>query len=466
MYWYQSAYPDKNGKPNIECISKTQTVQGWVVGSTVFSKCPTNCKVCTSSTTCDVCESPTSPILDLKVYKKNSPHECIQCLKEDSRFVNADGFCEDCNIVDCQECDHSGCTKCKDGFNFLEGTKDCVQCNAVEGRFVDSDGVCKVCLENCKTCLNKMECQECKSGLNVLKGTSNPQECVDCSSKHAHFVNSLNNLCGPCLTDCDRCSKAGECLECKVGFKVEAGSANPQECKQCPREGHFVSQNDNKCYPCPTNCQSCSSTMTCSTCLPNYKIKSDSQNPQECITCPRPSYYIDPSNPKVCEACIPNCESCQSKTECLSCSAGFYPVKGASPHECSKCDQEGEILEGGECLRCPEGCADCDDSSFCKRCSEGKILLVGSNPNICISKCPIDEGRFVWIQEGRTVCDLCLEGCALCESKSRCYWCSAKDSFLQPNGIHCLGTCPKDYYKDKKFNQCKNCPSGCKTTDH
>ena len=461
--WYTSPSPDHSSKPDTECIPATQVVDYWYVGTYSFARCKISfCKKCLTPNTCEECKSYDNS-LDLKVYVKNSIYSCIQCLASDSRFVNAQGHCEDCPAVEeCAECDMNGCTKCKDRFNMMEGMRKCVDCKKEVASYLDTDKVCKKCLKDCVTCTLGNECIKCREGYGVLQGSANPQQCVECKFKLGYFLNEETGICTPCLENCERCRNPKECQKCKDGFHVEIGSKNPQKCVQCPRPFHFASKVDNKCHPCLKNCEKCETEITCSDCEGGFLKKGGARNPEECMVCSNTGYFIDPALPKICEPCIEHCETCDSKDKCQKCIQGTYPVKGAVPNVCSPCNGPSEYLEGENCIRCPEGCADCENASICKRCVVGKILLKGSNPSICITQCPIQEAKFVWIENGRTVCDDCLPGCALCQSRSKCYRCQSKKHYLQPDFVNCLEDCPDGYFTDKTLNQCLKCPYGCK----
>ena len=214
-----------------------------------------------------------------------------------------------------------------------------------------------------------------------------------------------------CLTECREDLKryldgSGHCLDCPASL----------DCETCDKDG----------------CKSCSAGYH-----PTHTSKA---SPRVCVQCAGQKEFIDENG--YCQDCSENCERC-NKDGCQQCKTR-YGLKENNPMEC---------------VECPLNCLECQNPSTCSVCQAGYIVLKGSSPNICVNDCEQRQGRLISSENGKQVCDSCLEGCVECQEKSKCLKCSKIEGlYLQPGDDRCLATCPQQYSKDNDLQRCIFCP--------
>lgn len=205
--------------------------------------CPSNCKTCSSRTTCSRCNS--------AYYLQNNL--CKSC---SSLFPN------------CLTCSSSYCSQCKSGYNLQSGK--CIKCSP-----------------NCAICSNSLTCITCNS--NYYKAGS---QCSPCS-KYDKYCSTCNNLqCLSCgygyylneTNGCSTCSKTfgslctycnpNFCLGCTYGHEILANYACNENCSI----GYY--QIGNTCNSCGKMeyCAECSENM-CFKCQSGYNLT----NNQTCV---------------------------------------------------------------------------------------------------------------------------------------------------------------------------------------
>lgn len=177
--------------------------------------------------------------------------------------------------------------------------------------------------------------------------------------------------CGSAISNCQTCSQSSSaCLTCLP---------------------HFVLLSP-YCYACPALCDTCSSTTTCTQCLPTAVLNSSD----------------------LCEPCsdfINNCATCSDNQTCLTCSNGATVNRGS----CGGCNDP-------NCLRCWSNntsyCTRCilgtgfDLSSLCLTCSDAHCYNCRRNYLSC-TRCDPDYG----LVTTNSTCLLCSSvNCLICST--------------------------------------------------
>jgi len=428
-------------------------------GSFIFQKPggPPNCS------TCDVCHS-TYPFIIVNATLKNylnpslSMNECVSCSYPN---FNTGSWC-------------SSSGTCGTGYqNFISNTQDCEYCGTDCKTSVCKDGVrngLEVCDDGLKPTTSGCtdDCSGVKSGYSCQGLVANSM-----------IQDSCNTICGDGIT-------AG-LEQCDI-----LNNTNYTGCQNCKfTQGYYcIGQT---CTICKGNCQTCSNTTTCQTCLSQYYM--DSQG--NCVnSCPN-GYYGD-SN-MICQPCRDvnclictssscqgcnlswyllsngNCSaSCPLKTyissgKCLGCNSSYCDVcTNQTTTGCSKCNS-GKFLSSGSCVdtcgtsqypdtashtcvNCPTNCQTCANAS-CTICNSGGYLKSGG----CVSSC--GDGYVL----NNVVCQTCDENypnynCTTCNSTG-CTACQS-GTILTPD-LRCSETCPSGYFNDSSSTSCKQCPSNC-----
>ncbi|ELP90712.1 protein serine/threonine kinase, putative [Entamoeba invadens IP1] len=135
----------KQFNPSGSCIS---CVDGYYVDDSTCSKCSPNCKVCTNSESCDLCET--------------------------SYFKNESSHCESVSeLVGCKQTNENGCYLCENNY-FLSSWR------------------CETCSQNCKMCNSKTTCEECLNNWELKNNQCVERLAIDnCKSV-------INSYCTKC----------------------------------------------------------------------------------------------------------------------------------------------------------------------------------------------------------------------------------------------------------------------------
>lgn len=141
----------------------------------VLYLCLPGCLHCTDPSTCLIC---------LPGYAKDSSNDCINC----------GPLCETCDISDL-----TICTSCLSGYYNDNGT--CIQCS-----------------DNCLTCSAFSECTSCPTGFTLAGIACIPciENCIACSQLTA----PTNARCDICLQGYVYSSVSQKCIKCASGCSV------------------------------------------------------------------------------------------------------------------------------------------------------------------------------------------------------------------------------------------------------
>ena len=199
-----------------------------------------------------------------------------------------------------------------------------------------------------------------------------------------------------CPINCQTCSN-GVCSLCGQGYYLDYQTI----CQSCPIAGtkvctisslisclnnYWLDNNAANCIACDPNCQQCSSTTRCSTCLP--------------------AFYLNFNF--TCSACPSQCATCSSNTTCTSCltSGSFF---NSSKSACIS----GTVTN---CVQYDSGgsCTVCNNSSYM---SNSQCLAV--SPTQLISQC-----QTYLLSNGSISCTNCSQGFFNASSGQCIYGCS------------------------------------------
>jgi hypothetical protein len=453
--------------------------------------CITGCSACSSSLTCDACQTPLLLQSNTCVsrcgpgYFQNgfvctacSPgcascqgaNICLICL---SGQLSYNGFCyKSCppgsvkgNNSNCLDC-NSPCKTC------TEHPSKCTSCQSCCGNFFNYqclescpvgtysvNGSCQYCAYSCKTCVgSNITCTACPDGKVLFNGA-----CYDqcpyvmiggiCTFNCANgLYKTAMNTCQSCDVKCLTCdSNAANCTACKTGY----GYALNGVCVQtCPTNYLSI---DGQCKPCNAECKGClGSCSSCVDCAAGYyKLGST------CVKTCYPNMFVDGSS-SICVTCNDKCKTCSSLSFCTTCAnPQAVPVNGvcndcsypcntcsSAPSACTSC-VSGFNLIGTTCIAaCPAGAY--AKNGVCQ-CNVGAIYS-----NQCVSQCPTGYGNV----GGQ--CLQCATNCAACDgSKTLCTSCLNGYALDQVSGLcQQAPSCQFGQYFSQSSNACTRiCPA-------
>ncbi|XP_053379807.1 cell death abnormality protein 1-like isoform X1 [Mercenaria mercenaria] len=383
------------------------------------SKCPTNCKACTSTLLCTACND--------GYYNKDGSTTCPHA------------FCpNNCN------CSGRTCTTCKHGF-------------------YDTGNNCsKECPSNCITCSSWEKCSECENGFyngyefdnNVKQLLNNctlgcRESCIECESydnclqcsKGKYGPNCQNNCSIGCKDQnchiasgncsCSLNFDGGKCTNCVYGkYGTFCNEICPEHCRNaiCNKTSGYCSEG------CITN------TIIgakCNTCIVGmHGILCDKICPTHCKanTCNRTTGF-----------CSGGCQDNFIGPMCDTCIQGKYGV--ACDQDCSlKCEKALCEKETGKCLSCTGNF----DGDYCENCQpgfHGQNCYDSCSTHCNNTTCDINTGVCDYGCTDNYSGDMCCVpsgNCVNCASKSECKRC--KSGYFghlcnKSCPVRCLGSC-------------------------
>ena len=471
-----SQVPDSDGNLVVKCSSCV--TKATIEGLTCVTCDDTNCVACSPRTTCTTCANGFY-LVGTGCIKCTAPCGlcssqtfCKTCIGATYLESATTGNCLNC-ISNCNRClDGVTCVTCKYAFYFDLTAKAClacptncvackhnpntlvVECTGCASRFVLTGIKCDACSANCNTCTSSTTCTVCLNGffLDGVACTKCTSPCGWCTSSSfctsctgSTYLIATTGVCDTCMTNCVRCINKTGCVTCRGGFYFDI---NLNTCVSCPPLCTSCSQNPNTfivecltcagrsvkegllCVACSANCNSCSSSTSCTVCLNGFFLDG-----AVCTKCSAPcglctsstfcvscvgAFYMLSATAGTCDACLTNCFKCTDKVSCLSIRGGFYlsrpstgPVIIQCPLGCSACIENvpgdassvacsacynGYFLDGTTCVKCSAPCGFCTSSTFCTTCA----------------------GAFYMQNAATGTCDACLTNCNKCTDKVSC----------------------------------------------
>jgi len=362
----------------------------------------------------------------------------------DGFYCHSTGICDYC-MPNCAFCNDSlSCSQCQEGFLYngthcnplIENCKkatnllNCTECSL--GSFLEETGICTKCSSKCLNCTSLKDCSRCDIGyywddvqIECMKGIPNCEimnttgkSCVKCiKGFYEFFINKETGLCKQSPLNCDINPTLGACKECKTGYylnetslcdAIEVSSCQKtttgKDCVEC-KEGYFLQKTCGDRIP---NCLRMKSQGACDECEPGYYVNST----KKCAPC---------YDSKKCSTCTNN-----TREECQTCSPGFIKVEESKCVKCemsgcktcnlygpNKCDSvcvEGFFMNKTEiCYSCPEGCATCESATKCTAPKPGYITYTPDGGAQQILKCT-DPNCVTCDPQNLDFCHTCKDG--------------------------------------------------------
>ena len=355
-------------------------------------------------------------------------------------------FCNNCFEYSCEECSDSNydsCTKCKEGFNLLDGTCPCYdpECNICRTssygnsfvyfneNYYNLNGKCQCQFKNCEIC-GSNKCLKCLNGYILDDDDKN------CIKKSIDF--NIKCLDSHCLY----CENRNEetCRTCIKGYEETKGY-----CKKlsyavnnyCYDYNYYPNKNDNYCHP---KCNG----ATCFSPIFNSKFKQCSNSCLKCFD--NELFFI-----KDCfNVSIKNCNYQITKDDCYFCNTGYY-------------------RKLGNCVKCPKGCKKCSNRNKCIICDNTYTLLNNGSCELVTNNSNENEqlrvknflDSYKYIKSSLTTFPLYKNGIKenyFCEV-SNCLHCSYKNKCLLCGNNYVLDNNGKCLKKNCSIEHCKNCSS-------
>ncbi|KAL4505912.1 hypothetical protein ABPG72_013673 [Tetrahymena utriculariae] len=210
---------------NSNTVQIDSCIQGYYLNTdkNICFPCSHSCQQCINDFTC------------IKCYKNNFLlyQQCYPC--QVSNFKNC-----------CFQNPIKGCNICKESY------------------YKDDQNRCMKCIQYCLTCSNGNSCDQCQKGYfydqNQMKCIQNPQncdqacitsqqklKCVNCIRDYVNdnmFYPDLQGQCQPCqLKNCNTCSNQFQCQQCLQGYTL--------------MQSELLNSQNQQCYNCQTNCSRC-----------------------------------------------------------------------------------------------------------------------------------------------------------------------------------------------------------------
>ena len=340
------------------------------------------------------------------------------------------------------ECFHTKCELCEgyDGNEFCGKCSDnlfpsgayCVECEVqpLECQPLDLGKVVCFCRSTLtsteyrsldsglKDCVRGQTCLICFEGFEVVNGNCEPlteksyrmlqnlpNGCSRVSAQNPNVCKRClegfyleKTYCQACFSNCKTCSSFYTCTSCASPLILakdsccEAGCSNCYygTCLECNNKYLFI---NNKCETCPSNCNACIAGV-CSKWICSRNC--DECNSSSCTRCSK-GYFVSEGS---CKDCVAHCEVCSNSNTCSVCSSPFIPANGSCcPIGCSGCNSakcfgcySGYLFDESKCNDCPSSCGGCPNGICNNVPSCPSNCIVCSSSSLC-SKC--SEGFYL-----------------------------------------------------------------------
>ena len=375
--------------------------------NSLCTACIGDCATCPNAVTCSACKigfrllpgataaNPNTCVATCpaKFFTSSTGAQCIPCL---------DG-CASCNnALACNSCDSPKLIQ----FDVVKRIDTCLA--ACLAGFYSSQNRCLPCLEGCTSCTSPTTCITCSPGgptttaagvqvtippRFILQITGRASACVEVCPD-GFYADTTSKSCIPCFTNCDKCSAAAVCQQCKTGFFLQSGptGANSQCLPECPAKT-FKSFNG-ICVPCIDGCAVCSRNNVCDTCDTGRFLAFGNNGPRSLCTTTCPAGTFPDAQTNLCRRCPSECPTCDSIAQCTSCRQGLNLQLAADGVRtvCRSSCPDGTFANNQICTRCPQnGCAICDDATTCTQCNQGLFLSRQGTATSCIATVPTGQ---------------------------------------------------------------------------
>ena len=269
-----------------------------------------------------------------------------------------------------------------------------------------------------------------------------PDQCLNCNT--GYYLN--NGTCMQCPSNCDTCSSTGTCSSFKLSTR------------------QFGIRIGNKTVPaiCDPGCKRCSNEepSKCITCYSGYSLQLD----DTCSPCEFPCKTCSTSNVSSCLSCYSNafltqttnengtfstCSKCTSSSNCLTCDQDNLDQCITCPYGFSMNTTSKTCVRG-----CPNNCLSCSSASVCTLCIKGYAPNSNGTCMPCLSTCRdcSSQAPGVCISCGTGFFLNSQQSCQVCQTPF-CMTCSE---------IGC-SACMPGYTLTSDFTCAKNCKAPCST---
>lgn len=451
-----------------------------------------NCAYCSTSTSCQICNSgyylitaPTSTIVGTCVLcntagcnQCSSPNICTGCIAGYTLNTTTNA----CQLSNCQypcaQCTTSGCSSCLSPYNAAPF----------------DNGTCFTCpIANCLACSPQTPqiCTNCNQGYLAI---NNGASCVfGCSPNCLPSACGSNRACTQCLpgyyvstsnSNCFPCDGSPICTQCTI-----TGSGTATSCTACI-QGYYVNST-NQCAPCAApNCINCNTNTNGQVCaqfgngLLTYTSTTSTTTSGVALTFP---YQCDPgcssclsTYPSACLACLPGfyLSTVNSAPACAPCAGNCASCLPSAPSNCQSCYGNAQLVVNpttsvGSCAQCNQNlnCLTCFNSvNMCTTCPYGYYLTsINANTVSCNSGCPANcltcfnaKGTSLsGLNPGNIACSSCDAGYSLSVTGS-CLPCVANCRVCTGQYQNQCLQCSDGFYLNSVL-QCATCPTYCLT---
>lgn len=304
-----------------------------------------------------------------------------------------------------------------------ECTPHCAEC------FSGSSNQCKTCKRGYKTNDNG-QCQPC-----AVPNCSSCQEGIDKCSACGNGTYLRGKECLECPKNCEICSNASNCSDCKEGYVILRSQGAFVECVSRRRpdpepvpihneteETNNGSDTNNTTDPTDVTdyIPEKNSSETPQPDKPDFRrrnLEEDSAEEDKLVTCK--FYDWTKHFISICKECQPGfggpVEQIDGETsyECnKKCKVANCGVCAPDINKCNACLPKYQFDSKGRCVTCAGDCEKCDTQGNCYECKEGFSVA-----------CP--SGSFFTF-EPPTACQACPEHCEDCSSADKCQRCEKK----------------------------------------
>lgn len=328
----------------------------------IFKRCHQSCASCLSGQDdgCTSCSTNLYPILSLssnvsfKCYAKVSDLPSQNYYLFNNYFLECDNSCATCN-------DPTSCTKCKEGYYYLESDLGgiCYSSNKkplVNTYFDSINSLFKSCYYKCLTCDEYGE-----------------DKCTSCDTNNNYYFAEIDDFKWP--VGFDFLHDEDPVFPLKLPYPNVGPCISTLQAKS---SGFSPDPISNKYFRhCKPNCAICQAGLfldDCSKCNDNYKKKIDFDlvDDDTCYKSPPENYYIDPEKNDFLQKCNATCKTCNGPWEnsCTTCNNNYYMKKSASlPTQCYH-EISGYYLTDGVFDMCDNSCLNClNSATSCTACN-------------------------------------------------------------------------------------------------
>ena len=360
------------------------------------------------------------------------------------------------------------------------------------------------CYQNCDTCTNKglsiddQQCDTCKNGYYFVENTKN---CFGEPPDGYYFRNDIK-IYSKCYDNCKACSTINDgdnqnCLLCKDNYLLYKYT----NCLDCKFKNKYVNFEQTKCIDsipsgykvndteyntidklhCHKNCLTCNEEsnddedmkcLTCDNANEFYLI----ENTNNCKNGVSPGEYLDEN---ILKKCHKNCLTCNEGSsddkdmKCLSCDNAneFYLIENTN--NCKNGVSPGEYLDENILKKCHKNCLTCNEGSSddkdmkCLSCDYANEFYLIENTNNC--KNGISPGEYL----DENILKRCHDSCSECSSSpitnefgevTNCDSCN-KDNGFYPveNSTICINKTKEGFYFDEEYQSYNKCNNNCLT---